>query len=501
MITSGTLLCLFGYNVLYYTPSNHLSEFPHASIPERPLPARRRDTQKPLSVVPEYTRALGNPDGHEHAKICFNKFGTGFVGEIADNVTEYCSSNSWPNLSCFHGAGTTGMDHDMMCVAKNVVLHGETGQFALDCDTTRTSKYLPDVDGLLKQFSLEVEEKSITGPLSPLQDGKNPTEQTNYTILVRRQEYTSFWDSLMEVFSMMLSVDVLRMRRLSRSDSDGSYNAPGDMPRTQVIILDDLPKGPVYDLWSFFAGSAPIRLSDAVDNLTEYETLSSPHTAIIPLPGHSSPLSRIEQDSSDCHGSALARIFAKRVRQFYGVHPDGEHSVAEVTRITIIDRKDAQAIQNIDLLLEAVHSAFPRVVAQAVDFAAIPMADQLQIVLSTDVLVGVHGAGLSHILFMHEGRGAVIGIEPAAESKTPRSSRYKNLAAIMGQRYFEAESRSALPDPAEQYQTQTGREVESELRKRSNHDDGLVVNEADFIPIVRQAIEALTAKHTSWQHI
>lgn len=146
----------------------------------------------------------------------------------------------------------------------------------------------------------------------------------------------------MEVFSMMLSVDVLRMSHDSRFGAEPFFSAPADLPRTQVIVLDDLPEGPVYDLWSFFAGSRLIRLRGVLDNEgTEYETLntlSSAHAVIVPLPGRANHLSRLGQDTLDCHGSALARTFAGRVLQFYGaLRPNGGHSIAEVARVTIIN--------------------------------------------------------------------------------------------------------------------------------------------------------------------
>ena len=68
------------------------------------------------------------------------------------------------------------------------------------------------------------------------------------------------------------------------------------------------------------------------------------------------------------------------------------------------------------------------------------MADQLRIVQSTEVLVGLHGAGLDHIMFMPEGEGAMVEIQPAEQSTTQHQAGYRNLAAMLGRKYLLAEA-------------------------------------------------------------
>ncbi|KAL1865668.1 hypothetical protein Daus18300_007044 [Diaporthe australafricana] len=330
--------------------------------------------------------------------------------------------------------------------------------------------------------------------------GEHQAKQSNYTILIKREGTASFWDSLMEVLSMTLSVDMLRMSSDSRS-GDPFITVPADMPRTQVIILDEFPEGPVYNLWSLFAGSAPVRIGDILDDEVRAEALLSAHTAIIPLPGGSNPLAQIgEDDVPGCHNSALARTFARRVLQNYGVlHPQGGNSISEVVRVTFIARTGTRRIRNIDHLLQALHRAFPNIIAQAVDFAAIPMSDQLQIVQSTDILVGAHGAGLSHIMFMREGKGAVVEIQPAGLSELDHQARYKNLAAMMGQEYFLAEA-EVVPFGQKgscRAETEQGKEedkpkaVEIELARR---DTEIAIGEVEFVAQIGRAIKALVSR-------
>lgn len=55
----------------------------------------------------------------------------------------------------------------------------------------------------------------------------------------------------------------------------------------------------------------------------------------------------------------------------------------------------------------------PRVAIRLVDFATLSFADQIRVARATDVLVGVHGAGLTHMMFMPLGAAAVVEIQPA----------------------------------------------------------------------------------------
>lgn len=327
--------------------------------------------------------------------------------------------------------------------------------------------------------------------------GQHQAKKSNYTILIKREGTASFWDSLMEVLSMTLSFDMLRMSSDCRS-GDPFITVPADMPRTQVIILDEYLEGPVYNLWSFFAGSAPIRFKDILDGEVRAEALFTAHTAIVPLSGGSNPLAQIGQnDVPDCHNSALARTFARRVLQNYGVlYPQGGNSISDVVRVTFIARTGTRKIRDIDHLLQALHKAFPTIIAQAVDFAAIPMADQLQIVQSTDILVGVHGAGLSHAMFMREGKGAVVEVQAAGLSELDHQARYKNLAAMIGQEYLLAEAEVVPFGQKGSWRTETeqGKKEDKPKAVVARRDVELVVNEVEFVGQVGRAIETMVSR-------
>lgn len=71
----------------------------------------------------------------------------------------------------------------------------------------------------------------------------------------------------MEMMAIALSVDILRLcGQIGLGDS--FFKVTADPPRTQVVVLDDLPEHPLYDLWSFFASSATIRFRDILEDKT-----------------------------------------------------------------------------------------------------------------------------------------------------------------------------------------------------------------------------------------
>ncbi|KAI1159727.1 hypothetical protein F5B18DRAFT_635439 [Nemania serpens] len=60
----------------------------------------------------------------------------------------------------------------------------------------------------------------------------------------------------------------------------------------------------------------------------------------------------------------------------------------------------------------------------------------------TGVLVGVHGAGLTHLMFMRQGAGALVGIQPQGLDHHG----FKNLAGMRDLGYFRAHARILPPE-------------------------------------------------------
>ncbi|KAF9636101.1 hypothetical protein BFW01_g6996 [Lasiodiplodia theobromae] len=215
-----------------------------------------------------------------------------------------------------------------------------------------------------------------------------------YTILVKRDGDGNMWHSLLEIFSLYLTLDTLRI-----TPQDPSAHTPepflsaADMSSAQIVILDDYPDGPFFDLWKAIAPLPVVRLKDIPSYGTAAACLDN---VIIPLAGGSNPLWRGDWHTGSCTHSQLIDTFTRRHLANLRLH-------------------------------------FPRVRVQAIDFAALPFAEQLRIIRTTDVLVGVHGAGLTHALFLPEG-ASVVEIQP----RRLNYKGFRNLAKMRGHRYFSA---------------------------------------------------------------
>lgn len=506
VIASGTVLGWLGYHGYFRsstTNSHTLERLPQAF---------ETGTQESIPIPPEYGVPYGSADENGQPGSCSDTASAEYLRDFRTHAVKQCSSRSGHSIYCFHGTINV-QDRDVFCIAQNVVLDEETKHFSLECDKKLPEKQSPkgvfDFGEMQRQSGpgavferyFDIGRKPESLSQSPLQVEEHQEEQSTYTVLIKREgtrEGTAgFWDSLMEIMSMTLSMDILRMSSDTRL-GDSFIKAPGDLPRTKVIMLDDLPEGPLYDMWAFFSASEPIRFKDILDDRTRAEALLSAHTAIVPLPGRSNPLSQIDQNAiPDCRYSRLARTFARRVLRNYGVlYPHGGNDISKVVRVTLIAGTGPRRIRDTDHLLEALRRAFPNVIAREVDFGGIPMAEQLQIAQSTDVLVGAHGGGLSHMMFMREDKGAVVEIRPLGLSATNHSAHYKNLAALLGRQHFEAEAEvvpfgqggSRNADMEKTNGKDRPKAVEFELIRR---DMELSISEDDFVAGIGRAIEAL----------
>ncbi|KAF4212940.1 hypothetical protein CNMCM8980_000492 [Aspergillus fumigatiaffinis] len=204
----------------------------------------------------------------------------------------------------------------------------------------------------------------------------SPQETPNYSILVKREGATNHWHSLMEIFSMTLTRDVLQMTQPSK-EHPAHYISGRDAPNTQLVVLDDKPDGPYFDMWSLFAKKRVVRPQDISENTT-FENI------IIPL-----------------------RVSGRR----------------------LVDMEE---------YLARLQEDFPLVKVQSFDFASMSYKEQLEIVQDTDILAGVHGAGLTHGMFLPPGSVMVEILPPGLNHKG-----FRNVAALRGLEYFSSHASNA----------------------------------------------------------
>lgn len=397
----------------------------HKATPQRPIIAKPHPKSARPNLPQDYLLTT------EESIFCENRFGTKYLETLRDSATAYCTADSPSDITCFHSQTTKGYV-DSLCIARNAIFDPATAKFRLGCDLGMLldshQPFLVPEYGTFQKYMFDTGPRVIMDNWIELDDTVelNEPETPKYTILVKREGSSNIWHSLLEIFSMSLTLDVLQMSQ--SSDSKPFFTTP-DTLNTQVVLLDDHADGPLFDLWSIFAKRPIRRLKDLPPN-TSFENI------ILPLAGGSNPLWQVNppREGASCENSALLRTFSRRVMDHYGIPPQRPRLGDDIT-ITFIDRKDNRVLLNHTEYLEDVKSSFPSITIQEVDFAAISFKEQLDILQQTDILVGVHGAGLTHAMFLPP-RSTVVEIFPAQVDFRV----FENLASLLDHSYFSVRS-------------------------------------------------------------
>jgi hypothetical protein len=109
-----------------------------------------------------------------------------------------------------------------------------------------------------------------------------------------------------------------------------------------------------------------------------------------------------------------------------------ERAHSDKTVVTYIKRRDSRRLSR-DCEKELLHkiTELPHIELRIVDFALLPFKEQIRIVANTDVLLGVHGNGLSHTLFLPS-TGSLIELFPPDSLRVE----YSILTRARGLNYF-----------------------------------------------------------------
>lgn len=548
-------------------------------------------------TLPDIEALEAAGDEMQQSEFCSNRFSLKFLNDMRDSTSQYCdtqSSSAPARLTCFHSHTHSSGDYDSACIGQGAVLDTNLGMFRLDCHQKRPSKADSDVmvplvslkdywyntgpGYIMRNFvsihdnddDLDEEDKtpktlqdaSTNKTPDPVSDGDNAV----LYILMKREGFDNVWHSLMEIWSAMMSVDVLRISNSNRNKSrpqigelratDEAYDEEEeddhplfdpamDRNNTQVVILDDGPDGTFFPLWNIISGRPPIRLRDLIDQHSsamssrssatvdnESPTPPPPTNILLPLAGAANPIWQNDWVDSDCTDSSTLKVFIQRILETLGLNApipiplsdrDGR---SPPLVLTFVDRQGTRKLRNQGALLDAVAGRFPRnttntpdsssyspslrndsdegdveVTIQVVDLAALPFSKQIQVIQTTDILVGVHGAGLTHEMFLAQsgsnnknGSGttaakaaaaaaALVEIQP--RGMTPAYYKgFENMARMLGHGYVRA--------VGEVFVEPTLGEEESPPPPDWHFAD-ITIEEGDFVEAVVQALGAVKA--------
>lgn len=459
-MSSTVIYSLFGSDVLDNVPDlkSKISSLSTSPSPPEDLP---------LALPEEY--GVGPPRGH----VCADRFTAHYLEDLRDHAVGYCAPGVKGNLTCFHTWNRSDGKSDSMCFGRGVDFDAATGKFRMDCSIRDLSK--AETDGGLVPFhriqgywyetgppevfkaALDIhdpatpaeEQAALQETIEERQEAKTEDESTDVAstvvpeapprnlLLLKREGEGNIWHCMMEIFSTWMTFDVLRIAQDPSNSSQPFFRVPEDVQDTQVVILDERKDGPYFDLWTLFAGRKPMRLKELAGK-PELAAQIKDANIIVPLAGSSNPLWQDDWEAGDCASTPAVSVFSQRVVDFYGIAEPAPRKADSPIKVTFIDRTSSRRLLNQTAMFDGLRERNKHIALDVIDFADISFTEQLRVVRDTDVLVGVHGAGLTHALFMREFKGVMVEIQP----NEMNFHVFRNIALVRGLGYYRIHGKS-----------------------------------------------------------
>ncbi|KAL1887808.1 hypothetical protein Sste5346_009983 [Sporothrix stenoceras] len=480
-----------------------------------------------LLTIPELDNLTTQPPGRD-VGYCRQHFSGDYLSDLRDHSIQYCEDDgngpASSTLTCFHGYIRGDSHADSFCIGSGATWDETQKKFSLDCPVQRIPNVNETARGLIPFTDLQPywfntgPKRIFEGYVSIKGQSRDETKKASspsFVLLIRREGAGNLWHCLMEIWSMTMTFDVLRMARQEET-GEPFYTTPMDMDNTHVVILDDHGPGPTMDLWRFFSKHPIVTLQDMTKDPSKLPAPlrdnSSSTNIVVPLPGGSNPLWHNDWIVRDCHpdDAPLLHLFVQRVFAHFDLPqlagPKTNKDGMEPIVVTFIDRRGTRRLLNNVPLLEALRQKFPsdNIVIQSIDMATLSLPDQLRLVQDTDVLVGVHGAGLTHTMFMRHGAGAIVEIQPEGLAYKG----FRNLAAMTGHRYFSAEAEMvAQGEETEEEKLESQKETQPAAQRKRNDPpkpwqaSNVRMEEDRFLELMDVAIKCVYNEGLRNQHV
>ncbi|XP_067667635.1 uncharacterized protein [Haliotis asinina] len=233
------------------------------------------------------------------------------------------------------------------------------------------------------------------------------------TVGIVRSDYANIYWTIIELYSAYLNV-----REMNRAAAD-----------TTILILDAHPTTGLDGLWELLFKKV-VRIGWMKSTTLLKELALVPELKHVPIVRGIKPIRYIDDfryEVSHRAGFQGRTIDCDRIkitivlRRNYIAHPRNVKGTIK------------RQFNNSDELLQTLKNTFPESHVQAIALETLTIREQIQLMTETDILIGVHGAGLALSLFQVPGTG-LIELFPY-EYKRHRNNHMEHLAVWSGKLY------------------------------------------------------------------
>ena len=229
-----------------------------------------------------------------------------------------------------------------------------------------------------------------------------PASKDSVALLFRRDDHNPFF-MISLVLNMWIVMHKLKIEKFDR-----------------IIFMDEAKYKPTDELFSDMAYN--------ITYATDYYTMERFENAVVMPSEYEGPLMDHLDSYQPCEKSQLVKMFAKNIMKV---------DTLQYNVITIVSRKNYNGRHlnriwlNEDIIVARMRSEYPEWIIEQVQFEKLSMKEQIKHAKRSKVMLGMHGAGMVHCIWMNEG-SKVIEIFP--KQKIRHS--YRNIAQYVGLNYY-----------------------------------------------------------------
>ena len=360
----------------------------------------------------------------EQEKTFFNQADFGYVSQIRNEMTDYCTpmDDKSSLLQC--------SQYSRFCRGRNVFIDLKKLN-----EITEPMRYRGDVldDGMIGGSGCQLNKSLLqshgSGHKSPLQSWFEEIEHftvkdnVKCDVIIEKKTYLMKLDATVNMYHHFCDFINLYLS-FHVNDSLKDVN----MYDNNIMIWDTFKYSSNFGItWKAFTDNEIMHLGPYKGKVVCFKDIVFP---LLPRMVfgmyYNMPL------IPGCHASGVFKAFNQHVMHRLKVKIEDLQEVGKKIRITIIDRQTRyRNILNIDQLINALQKKNKNFVVQKVNFHhRMPFIDQMTIVANTDILIGMHGAGLTHVLFLPD-HAVLFELYNCDDEHC-----YKDLARLRGVKYL-----------------------------------------------------------------